>query len=92
MKAAGNREGYAPPSPATQFMMSPQANFAYGYDQYHGFSPTREEPQATTPVKHTSDAPAGVARAGVPATVTTPAKADTANDAPPVEAGATTAL
>jgi len=30
--AYGSREGYGPPSPATQFMMSPQANFYnYGY-------------------------------------------------------------
>lgn len=35
----GSREGYAPPSPATQFMMSPQANFAYNYG--YGCSPTR---------------------------------------------------
>ncbi|CAJ1958654.1 unnamed protein product [Cylindrotheca closterium] len=27
----GAREGYGPPSPATQFMMSPQNNFAYNY-------------------------------------------------------------
>lgn len=33
----GAREGYAPPSPATQFMMSPQANFAYSYG--YGTSP-----------------------------------------------------
>lgn len=35
----GSREGYAPPSPATQFMMSPQASFAYNYG--YGFSPSR---------------------------------------------------
>lgn len=35
----GSREGYAPPSPATQFMMSPQASFAYNYG--YGFSPAR---------------------------------------------------
>jgi len=35
----GSREGYAPPSPATQFMMSPQTSFAYNYG--YGFSPTR---------------------------------------------------
>ena len=35
----GNREGYGPPSPATQFMMSPQASFAYNYG--YGFSPRR---------------------------------------------------
>eukprot|EP00339_Tiarina_fusa_P008701 CAMPEP_0117035832 /NCGR_PEP_ID=MMETSP0472-20121206/25425_1 /TAXON_ID=693140 ORGANISM="Tiarina fusus, Strain LIS" /NCGR_SAMPLE_ID=MMETSP0472 /ASSEMBLY_ACC=CAM_ASM_000603 /LENGTH=845 /DNA_ID=CAMNT_0004745421 /DNA_START=25 /DNA_END=2562 /DNA_ORIENTATION=+ len=34
-----NREGYGPPSPATQFMMSPQANFSYNYG--YGFSPAR---------------------------------------------------
>lgn len=37
----GTREGYGPPSPATQFMMSPQANFGYGYTAYSGFSPSR---------------------------------------------------
>jgi len=35
----GSREGYAPPSPATQFMMSPQASFAYNYG--YGCSPSR---------------------------------------------------
>mmetsp|Transcript_25394 Transcript_25394/g.59830 ORF Transcript_25394/g.59830 Transcript_25394/m.59830 type:complete len:915 (-) Transcript_25394:2718-5462(-) len=35
----GSREGYAPPSPATQFMMSPQESFAYSYG--YGFSPSR---------------------------------------------------
>lgn len=34
----GSREGYGPPSPATQFMMSPQANFGYGYNGYDNFS------------------------------------------------------
>eukprot|EP00980_Cylindrotheca_fusiformis_P023196 scaffold10201_cov119-Cylindrotheca_fusiformis.AAC.13 len=33
----GAREGYGPPSPATQFMMSPQASFAYSYG--YGTSP-----------------------------------------------------
>jgi len=33
----GAREGYGPPSPATQFMMSPQNNFAYNYG--YGTSP-----------------------------------------------------
>lgn len=38
----GTHEGYGPPSPATQFMMSPQGNFAYGYaPAYGGFSPNR---------------------------------------------------
>ena len=32
-------DGYAPPSPATQFMMSPQTNFCYGY------SPHRQRPR-----------------------------------------------
>jgi hypothetical protein len=36
-----NREGYVVPSPATQFMMSPQSNFGYGYGAYGGFSPSR---------------------------------------------------
>lgn len=34
------REGYAPPSPATQFMMSPQPNFAPGYGYPYGSSPS----------------------------------------------------
>jgi hypothetical protein len=38
-----NRDGYAAPSPATQFMMSPQSNFGYGYGAYGGFSPTRTD-------------------------------------------------
>ena len=36
-----NGEGYAAVSPATQFMMSPQPNFGYGYGAYGGFSPKR---------------------------------------------------
>jgi hypothetical protein len=32
-------QAYGPPSPATQFMMSPQASFAYNYG--YGFSPRR---------------------------------------------------
>jgi hypothetical protein len=35
----GVEQGYGPPSPATQFMMSPQASFAYNYG--YGFSPRR---------------------------------------------------
>jgi hypothetical protein len=35
----GAREGYAPPSPATQFMMSPQSGLTYNYA--YGFSPRR---------------------------------------------------
>ncbi len=41
----GSREGYAPPSPATQFMMSPQASFAYNYG--YGFSPSRRSATQT---------------------------------------------
>lgn len=41
----GSREGYAPPSPATQFMMSPQASFAYNYG--YGFSPSRRSAAQT---------------------------------------------
>ncbi|VEU37345.1 unnamed protein product [Pseudo-nitzschia multistriata] len=41
----GSREGYAPPSPATQFMMSPQASFAYNYG--YGFSPSRRSTSQT---------------------------------------------
>eukprot|EP00536_Pseudo-nitzschia_multiseries_P017722 jgi/Psemu1/293170/fgenesh1_pg.1755_\ len=41
----GSREGYAPPSPATQFMMSPQANFAYNYG--YGLSPSRRSTSQT---------------------------------------------
>lgn len=39
----GNSEGYGPPSPATQFMMSPQANFAYGYGGYGTYSPSQRK-------------------------------------------------
>lgn len=38
-----NNEGYVPPSPATQFMMSPQANFGYHYGGYSGYSPSRRK-------------------------------------------------
>jgi len=41
----GSTEGYAPPSPATQFMMSPQASFAYNYG--YGFSPSRRSASQT---------------------------------------------
>lgn len=47
----GSREGYAPPSPATQFMMSPQASFAYNYG--YGFSPSRR-PASQTKLLNTS--------------------------------------
>eukprot|EP00934_Nitzschia_sp_Nitz4_P004492 Nitzschia sp. Nitz4//scaffold5_size260463//216593//219051//NITZ4_001016-RA/size260463-augustus-gene-0.84-mRNA-1//1//CDS//3329555442//4482//frame0 len=41
-----NRENYVPPSPATQFMMSPQqASFAYGYNGYDNFAGTYSSPQ-----------------------------------------------
>jgi hypothetical protein len=43
--AYGSREGYPPPSPATQFMMSPQASFAYNYG--YGFSPARRSAPQT---------------------------------------------
>ena len=45
----GARDGYAPPSPATQFMMSPQPNFApaYGYN-YNIRSPRKKMPQTPT--------------------------------------------
>jgi hypothetical protein len=52
---AATEGGYGPPSPATQFMMSPQANFAYNYG--YGFSPGRVDARSTprqnkrTPVK-----------------------------------------
>jgi hypothetical protein len=43
---AGSAEGgYGPPSPATQFMMSPQASFAYNYG--YGFSPRRPSTRTT---------------------------------------------
>lgn len=44
----GARDGYAPPSPATQFLMSPQPNFApaYGYT-YNNRSPRKKSPQHT---------------------------------------------
>lgn len=41
----GNRDAYGPPSPATQFMMSPQANFAYAYGAYSGYSPSQVSPK-----------------------------------------------
>jgi hypothetical protein len=44
----GAHDGYAPPSPATQFMMSPQQNFAYNIG--YGLSPGR---QGRTPRKRT---------------------------------------
>jgi hypothetical protein len=42
----GAHDGYAPPSPATQFMMSPQQNFSYNFG--YGLSPGR---QGRTPRK-----------------------------------------
>jgi len=42
----GEGGGYGPPSPATQFMMSPQASFAYSYG--YGFSPGRQSGRNTT--------------------------------------------
>ena len=57
-----NGEGYAAPSPATQFLMSPQPNFGYGYGAYGGFSPSRvnvrregvQSPMAGMPVSPTT--------------------------------------
>lgn len=37
----GASNGYAPPSPATQFMMSPQGNASFAYNYGYGFSPRR---------------------------------------------------
>jgi hypothetical protein len=51
------REGYAPPSPATQFMMSPQANsqaaayYAYSYPTHYYMSPHRHGGRRTPPHK-----------------------------------------
>lgn len=52
----GTHEGYGPPSPATQFMMSPQANFGYGYaPAYAGFSPNRgSSPQHPSSAAHST--------------------------------------
>jgi len=44
-----------PPSPATQFMMSPQASFAYNYG--YGFSPRRRSSGRTTTKVHSSSLP-----------------------------------
>lgn len=54
----GTHEGYGPPSPATQFMMSPQGNFGYGYPPaYAGFSPNRvSSPQHPSTATHGSRA------------------------------------
>ena len=48
-------EGYGPPSPATQFMMSPQASFAYNYG--YGFSPRR--PPRSSVKKSPTETPKG---------------------------------
>ena len=75
----GAQEGYGPPSPATQFMMSPQASFAYNYG--YGFSPRRPSqnkpgngsgrrytPTSVSPPKsaaaHKSPSPSGKRRGG----------------------------
>jgi hypothetical protein len=75
-----NNEGYGPPSPATQFMMSPQANFAYGgYGAYGGYSPNRtSSPSQSSPVapKGAGAMPAAPA-ADAPNAMSTPSKATT---------------
>ena len=43
----GARDGYAPPSPATQFMMSPQSNFAPTYGYTYNRSPRKKSPNQT---------------------------------------------
>lgn len=43
----GARDGYAPPSPATQFLMSPQPNFAPAYGYTYHRSPRKKSPQQT---------------------------------------------
>ncbi len=72
----GTREGYGPPSPATQFMMSPQANFGYGYAAYGGFSPNRSASPSHpfAAVQHSAGAPVASEDASVPTSVTTPQK------------------
>lgn len=46
----GARDGYAPPSPATQFMMSPQPNFAPTYGYTYNRSPRKKSSsQAPSP-------------------------------------------
>lgn len=47
-----NHSSPIPPSPATQFMMSPQASFAYNYG--YGFSPRRWSGRNTTKQPHHS--------------------------------------
>uniref|UniRef100_A0A7S3PAP7 Uncharacterized protein n=1 Tax=Amphora coffeiformis TaxID=265554 RepID=A0A7S3PAP7_9STRA len=44
----GARDGYAPPSPATQFMMSPQQNFASTYGYTYNRSPRKKSPNQTS--------------------------------------------
>lgn len=70
----GNREGYGPPSPATQFMMSPQGNFGYAYGSYSGLSPNRiTSSSQTSPLAPTRDV-ASTSESGVPGSLTTPSK------------------
>jgi hypothetical protein len=52
----GAREGYGPPSPATQFMMSPQANFAYNYG--YGVSPRKSSSHRKRDARNGSNPPA----------------------------------
>lgn len=71
----GSSEGYGPPSPATQFMMSPQANFGYGYSAYAGFSPNQMAlPSQSFQFVYHDGVP--LPESGIPATVNTPSKAE----------------
>jgi len=53
----GARDGYAPPSPATQFMMSPQQNFASAYGYTYNRSPRKKSPSQTQNVGNLTPPP-----------------------------------
>ena len=74
-----NTDGYVPPSPATQFMMSPQANLAYGYGPYNEFSPNRiSSPSQSSPTGQMGDAAKPTGQyVHVPNTMARPSKAET---------------
>lgn len=75
----GNGEaGYVPPSPATQFMMSPQANFGYGYGAYSGYSPNRtSSPSQSSPLAQKGvGVTTAAAGAKAPSAAATPSKTE----------------